>query len=42
MTDYQEYDAPERFVIDSDRKAEWALKRIKEITAEEEKWVEWY
>ena len=42
MTDYQEYDAPERFVIDSDRKAEWALKRIKEIMAEEEKWVEWY
>ncbi len=42
MAEYQEYDAPERFVIDNDRKAEWAVNRIKEITAEEEKWVEWY
>lgn len=42
MTEYQEYDAPERFVIDSDRKAEWAVKRIKEIAADKQKWLDFY
>ena len=42
MTEYQEYDVPERFVIDSDQKAEWAVKRIKEITADKQKWLDFY
>ena len=42
MTEYQEYDAPERFVIDSDRKAEWAVNRIKEIAADKQKWLDFY
>ena len=42
MAEYQEYDAPERFVIDSDRKAEWAINRIKEIAADKQKWLDFY
>jgi phage host-nuclease inhibitor protein Gam len=30
------------FVIDTDAKAEWALKKIREARADRDKWVEWY
>ena len=30
------------FVIDTDAKAEWALKKIKEARADRDTWVEWY
>ena len=30
------------FVIDTDAKAEWALKKIKEARLDCERWVEWY
>ena len=32
----------EGFVIDTDAKAEWALKKIKEARADRDKWVAWY
>lgn len=32
----------EAFVIDTDAKAEWALKKIKEARADRDKWVAWY
>jgi phage host-nuclease inhibitor protein Gam len=32
----------EDFVIDSDAKAEWALKKIKEARDDRDRWVEWY
>lgn len=33
---------PEGFVIDTDAKAEWALKKIKEARADRDTWVAWY
>ena len=30
------------FVIDTDAKAEWALKKIREARADRDKWVAWY
>ena len=30
------------FVIDTDAKAEWALKKIKEARADRDYWIEWY
>ena len=33
---------PEGFVIDTDAKAEWALKKIAEARADRDRWVEWY
>jgi phage host-nuclease inhibitor protein Gam len=32
----------EGFVIDSDAKAEWALKKIKEAREDRDRWVSWY
>ena len=32
----------ESFVIDTDAKAEWALKKIKEARADRDRWIEWY
>ena len=32
----------EAFVIDSDAKAQWALKKIAEARADRDTWVEWY
>lgn len=32
----------EGFVIDTDAKAEWALKKIKEARADRDTWVAWY
>ena len=32
----------EGFVIDTDAKAEWALKKIREARADRDRWVEWY
>lgn len=32
----------EAFVIDTDAKAEWALKKIKEARADRDAWVKWY
>ena len=32
----------EGFVIDSDAKAEWALKKIKEARDDRDRWVAWY
>ena len=32
----------ESFVIDTDSKAEWALKKIREARADRDKWIEWY
>jgi hypothetical protein len=33
---------PEGFTIDTDAKAEWALKKIAEARADRDRWVEWY
>ena len=30
------------FVIDTDAKAEWAIKRVAQMRADRDKWVEWY
>ena len=32
----------EGFVIDTDAKAEWALRKIKEARSDRDRWVEWY
>lgn len=32
----------EKFVIDSDQKAEWALQKVREARADRDRWVEFY
>ena len=39
MSEFNEYDG---FVIDTDKKAEWALSKIREKRAERDRFVEWY
>jgi len=41
MSEFQKYEN-EDFVIDTDAKAEWALKKIAEARADRDAWVKWY
>lgn len=41
MSEFLQAEA-EGFVIDTDAKAEWALKKIKEARADRDTWVAWY